>query len=48
MVIDKEAWRLSTGAGLSSIAPTILQLMGLQQPPDMTGKSILLESLSKV
>ena len=47
MIIDDECWRLSTGAGLSSVAPTILQLMGLQQPPDMTGKSILLESISK-
>ncbi len=43
MVIDEQAWRLSTGAGLSSVAPTLLQLMGLQQPPDMTGTSILLE-----
>lgn len=45
MIIDKEYWRLSTGGGLSNVAPTILQLMGLQQPPDMKGKSILLESL---
>ena len=48
MIIDKENWRLSTGAGLSSVAPTILQMMGLQQPPDMTGTSILLESFKKI
>ncbi|MFW2373167.1 MAG: 2,3-bisphosphoglycerate-independent phosphoglycerate mutase [Gammaproteobacteria bacterium] len=45
MIIDEEYWRLSTGGGLSNVAPTILQLMGLQQPPDITGKSILLEPI---
>jgi len=45
MVIDEVPWRLNTGAGLSSIAPTILQLMGLQQPKVMKGKSILLEEV---
>ncbi len=44
MVIDEVSWRLCTGMGLSSIAPTILQMMGLQQPPDMTGVSMLLEA----
>jgi len=48
MIIDKECWHLSTGAGLSNVAPTLLEMMGLQQPPDMTGKSILLQSYSKV
>ena len=43
LIIDKQAWRLSTGMGLSSVAPTLLQMMGLQQPPDMTGESVLLE-----
>jgi len=45
MIIDEVPWRLNTGAGLSSIAPTILQLMGLQQPKVMKGKSILLEEI---
>jgi 2,3-bisphosphoglycerate-independent phosphoglycerate mutase len=45
LVIDKSSWRLATGAGLSSVAPTILQLMGLPQPPSMTGNSLLLEEI---
>lgn len=27
--------------GLSDVAPTILDLMGLEMPPQMTGKSLL-------
>lgn len=42
MVKDKVAWHLANGLGLSSIAPTVLQLMGLEQPTDMAGKSMLL------
>jgi len=45
LIIDEVPWRLNTGAGLSSIAPTVLQLMGLQQPKVMKGKSILLEEI---
>ncbi len=47
LVVDKSQWRLSTGAGLSAVAPTVLQLMGLEQPPEMTGKSLLIEELGK-
>ncbi len=43
MVIDEKNWYLRPGGSLSSIAPTVLQLMGLQQPPTMTGKSLLLQ-----
>ncbi|VAW73941.1 hypothetical protein MNBD_GAMMA10-2810, partial [hydrothermal vent metagenome] len=46
LIIDQENWRLNTGMGLSSVAPTILQLMGLQQPPEMLGSSVLLEPRS--
>jgi len=42
MIIDEINWQLSIGAGLHSIAPTILHLMGLQQPSAMTGRSLLL------
>lgn len=30
-----------TGGTLSDVAPTMLYLMGMQQPPEMTGKSII-------
>ena len=45
MVIDQSVWRLSTGGGLSAIAPTVLQLMGLPKPKAMKGKSLLLEEI---
>nr|HPQ96959.1 2,3-bisphosphoglycerate-independent phosphoglycerate mutase [Thiolinea sp.] len=32
LVMDQQQWRLSTGGGLSNIAPTVLQLMGLPRP----------------
>ncbi|MDO6461014.1 2,3-bisphosphoglycerate-independent phosphoglycerate mutase [Granulosicoccaceae sp. 1_MG-2023] len=48
LVVDSEQWRLSIGAGLSDIAPTVLQLMGIEQPAAMTGHSILVESLGPV
>ena len=34
--------RLREGGRLADLAPTILALMGLPQPPEMTGKSLLL------
>ncbi len=45
LLMDKVHWRLSTGAGLADIAPTLLQLMGLEQPVEMSGRSILLEAI---
>ena len=43
VIMDEISWHLRTGAGLSNIAPTVLEMMGLQQPTGMTGKSLLLE-----
>lgn len=42
LVIDKVNWHLRPGGSLSSVAPTVLQLMGLQHPPSMTGKTLLM------
>lgn len=33
---------LRAGGSLSDVAPTVLELMGLPQPPEMTGRSLLL------
>ena len=46
MVRDQVAWNLATGGGLSDIAPTVLQLMGLDCPQGMGGRSILLSEKS--
>jgi 2,3-bisphosphoglycerate-independent phosphoglycerate mutase len=32
---------LRTGGRLADIAPTVLQLMGIAQPTDMTGQSLI-------
>jgi len=47
LVIDDEVRALRQGQNLSAIAPTILQLMGISQPPVMTGRSVISDSLSK-
>ena len=33
--------KLREGEGLSSVAPTILRLMGVPKPPEMTGEVLL-------
>lgn len=42
-VHDKRARALGTGHALPSIAPTLLQLMGLDVPAGMSGKSLLID-----
>jgi len=39
--IGPRAIQLSEGGALCDIAPTLLALMGLEQPPEMTGRSLL-------
>jgi len=43
LVIDKYYWKLSCDGDLSNVAPTILQMMGLEKPEAMTSESLLLE-----
>lgn len=45
LIVDEVPWQLTIGAGLSSIAPTILHLMGMRIPETMTGRSLLLKPL---
>jgi 2,3-bisphosphoglycerate-independent phosphoglycerate mutase len=47
MILDEIHWQLATGAGLNSIAPTVLQLMGLEQPDTMVSKSLLVSPVAK-
>jgi len=47
LILDRSFWRLGTCGGLSSIAPTVLQLMGLRQPEAMGGESVLMEEIPK-
>ncbi len=39
-VLDDRPWKLHDGV-LADVAPTLLQLMGIPQPPEMTGRSLL-------
>ena len=41
LIADQSAWQLSCSGGLANIAPTVLQLMGLEIPEAMTAKSLL-------
>ena len=45
LIMDENNWRLSSSGGLSNIAPTVLELMGLHQPELMTEKSLLLQQM---
>lgn len=48
LLIDEANWQLSSSGGLSNVAPTVLQLMGLQAPAAMTADSLLLRRLPGV
>jgi len=43
LVIDELPWTLAIGRGIEDIAPTVLALMGLPQPKQMHGRSLLLK-----
>lgn len=45
LVIDEAPWNLAVGGGIDDIAPTVLALMGLTQPEQMQGKSLLLDAV---
>jgi 2,3-bisphosphoglycerate-independent phosphoglycerate mutase len=46
MIIDKSSWQLSCAGGLANIAPTVLQLMGVDIPKDAMEKSLLIKEKS--
>jgi 2,3-bisphosphoglycerate-independent phosphoglycerate mutase len=41
LVVTEEGLRLRDGGILADVAPTILQLLGIPQPPEMTGRSLI-------
>jgi len=45
LVVDEDNWQLSSAGGLSNVAPTVLQLMGLPVPEQMSAGSLLLRKL---
>ncbi|MFK7993113.1 MAG: 2,3-bisphosphoglycerate-independent phosphoglycerate mutase [Granulosicoccus sp.] len=45
-VYDSQQWKLGNGNGLPAIAPTILQLMGIEKPASMQGHSLLLSEVT--
>jgi 2,3-bisphosphoglycerate-independent phosphoglycerate mutase len=45
LVIDEQHWQLSCEGGLANIAPTVLDLMGINIPPGMQATSLLLKAL---
>jgi len=44
LVMDRERWLLAPTGTLGDVAPTVLELMGLAVPPEMTGRSLLIEA----
>ncbi|MFK7862445.1 MAG: 2,3-bisphosphoglycerate-independent phosphoglycerate mutase [Granulosicoccus sp.] len=42
---DSQQWDLGNGNGLPAVAPTVLQLMGLEKPASMQGHSLLLREV---
>ncbi|MDH5216286.1 MAG: hypothetical protein OEX19_01220, partial [Gammaproteobacteria bacterium] len=44
LIMDELNWKLSCNAGLANVAPTVLQLMGIQPPAEMRSRSLLLAS----
>jgi len=42
LLLGEKEVELGNGRGLADIAPTVLQLMGIEQPEEMTGRSLIL------
>lgn len=47
LIMDEANWKLSCDGGLSNIAPTVLQLMGIRQPDSIPATSLLLKSIQR-
>lgn len=43
LVNAEPSWKLREGGCLADIAPTLIEVMGLEQPKEMTGKSLIIK-----
>ncbi|MCR5737892.1 MAG: 2,3-bisphosphoglycerate-independent phosphoglycerate mutase [Eubacterium sp.] len=43
LVNAEEGWKLREGGCLADIAPTLIEVMGMEQPMEMTGKSLIVK-----
>jgi 2,3-bisphosphoglycerate-independent phosphoglycerate mutase len=41
LIVTEEGLTLREGGVLASVAPTVLQVLGYEQPPAMTGESLI-------
>ena len=41
LIVTREGLTLRDGGILADVAPTLLQLLGIEQPPEMTGRSLI-------
>jgi 2,3-bisphosphoglycerate-independent phosphoglycerate mutase len=41
LIATREGLRLRDGGILADVAPTVLELLGIEQPPEMTGRSLI-------
>ncbi len=48
LVVDPSFWKLETAGGLANVAPTVLELMGLQIPEGMQSESLLLGEVGAI
>ncbi len=48
LIIDQEPWKLKSNGSLKDVAPTVLQLMGLEIPAEMTGESLLIKESEEI
>ena len=44
ILVNTEGYGLREGGCLADIAPTLIELMGMEQPKEMTGKSLLVKA----
>jgi 2,3-bisphosphoglycerate-independent phosphoglycerate mutase len=47
LIVTHEGLRLRDGGILADVAPTVLALLGIEQPPEMTGRSLLCADLNR-